>query len=219
MKLVLVRLFSRKFSSKDSSRVTQFLTSGRSTVIRHLISKYGDSCVAYFYFDFKDILKQDVTGLLCSLIAQRARTLEIIPQSLLELFRRHSARDPDHPSMPTSSELVEVLIDLLDLHSSCIVLDALDECRERSLLLATLSTIMSRAGRCKVCYSSRWDQEFQVLMSKFNVVALGIKIHQVDNDVSLYVQSMLDSDRRLSCHRLDVKAMILEKLSEGAQGM
>lgn len=56
-------------------------------------------------------------------------------------------------------------------------------------------------------------------MSRLDIGSLRIQAHQVGGDVSLFLQSTLANDERLSRHREGIKALILEKLSEGAQGM
>ena len=192
-----------------------------STVIENLISKHGDHNVSYFYFDFKDITKQDVLGFLSSLVLQRASIQDTLPGVLLDLFRRHSARDPDRPSAPSSFELLEVIGALLDVRPTFyIVVDALDECRERPLLLATITSLKEQlSSNCKIIFTSRWELDIESVMSKLEIKGLEARAHQVDSDISLFVRSVLESDERLSRHRRDIKATILEKLSEGAHGM
>ncbi|KAL8793896.1 MAG: hypothetical protein Q9195_003515 [Heterodermia aff. obscurata] len=190
-------------------------------VIEHLVCKYGDRRVAYFYFDFKDVTKQDVLGFLSSLVLQIAGYLDALPGVLVDLFRRHSARDPDRPSIPSTFELLEVIVAVLDVRPTFyIVVDALDECRERPLLLATVTSLKERLSpNCKILLTSRWELDIQRVISKLEIRDLEARAHRVDNDISLYVRSVLESDERLSRHRQDTKAIILEKLSEGAHGM
>ena len=192
-----------------------------STVIDHLISKYGDQNVLYFYFDFKDVTKQDVLGFLSSLVLQKASHLDSLPGVLVDLFRRHSARDPDRPSTPNSFELLEVIVALLDVRPAIyIVVDALDECRERPELLATITLLEERlSSNCKIMFTSRWELDIESVMVKLDIKGLEARAHQVDSDISLFVRSVLESDERLSRHRQDTKATILEKLSKGAHGM
>lgn len=197
------------------------ITLRRSTVIQYLIDTHGDRCIAYFYFDFKDKTKQDVIGLLSSLVIQTLQHLTPFPPVLLDLFHKHSARVPGTPSVPSCSELLDVLLTLLDLHDKVfIVIDALDECRERSSLLGTLTTFLARIkAHCRVFCTSRWDVDIQNVMSWLTIRSLRIQAHHVGGDVSLFLQSTLANDERLSRHREGIKSLILEKLSEGAQGM
>ena len=193
----------------------------RSAIIQYLISQYSDSHVAYFYFDFKDVTKQDVLSLLAVLVIQVAQYLETFPEILLELYRRHSLRDSNHPAIPTVSELIDALVTVINLHEDYFVLiDALDECRERPLLLEIISTLIHRTtSQCRVLCTSRWELEIQALMDSLPVNVVAIRPHQVDSDVSLFVRAVLQDDERLRCHRQGIKDLILEKLLEGSQGM
>ena len=193
----------------------------RSTVICDITSRYGSSSVVYFYFDFKDITKQDVLGLASSLVLQTIQNMDSFPSVLLDLFRRHSLRDAEHPSLPTTSELLDIFITLTNMqHTSFVVIDALDECREKPALLAFLAALIDRANpRSNMLWTSRWEVDIQDVTRKLGFRGLEIEAHQVHNDVSLYVQKRLESDERLRQHRPAIQALILEKLCHGAQGM
>ena len=193
----------------------------RSTIVQNLIAKHGDAKVAYFYFDFKDSAKQEVLSLLASWISQIARALQTLPQNLLNLYRRHSVRNPDHPSLPHVSELVEVLGDMVKLQPSCfLVVDALDECAHRPLLLDTLTVLFGLVRpHCKILCTSRAEADIKHALSKIAVKELQIQNCLVDRDVLTYVQAVLSSDERLKCHRPAIKELIEEKMVGGAKGM
>ena len=186
-----------------------------------MISRHSDSRVAYFYFDFKDRTKQDVLSLLASLVIQSAQHLDPFPEILLELYRRHSLRDSNHPSTPTASELTDALLTVINLHQDYFVLiDALDECRERPLLLEIIPALINRTtSQCRVLCTSRWELDIKASMDTLPVDAVAIEPQQVDSDVSLFLRAVLQTDERLGCHRQAIKDLILEKLSKGAQGM
>ena len=197
------------------------LTCRRSTIIRHLIAKYGDASVAYFYFDFKDSAKQDVISLIGSWISQIARTQKPLPNVLVSLFHRHSVRDPERPSQPTVYELTLALKNMMRLGSPIFLLvDALDECRQRSLLLETLSAFFNEdSPNWRIVCTSRAEVDIQRDLSRHEIKELRIQNHHVDHDVSLYVRAVLDNDERLSTHRQGIKNLIEAELVGGAKGM
>ena len=160
-------------------------------------------------------------SLLAGLVIQAAQNLDPFPEILLELYRRHSLRDSNHPSVPTASELTDAFLTVINLHQDYFVLvDALDECRERPLLLEIISTLINRTtSQCRVLCTSRWELDIKASMDTLPINAVAIKPQQVDTDVSLFVGAVLQSDERLRCHRQDIKDLILERLSKGAQGM
>ena len=195
--------------------------SSRSTIIRHLITKSINTTTAYFFFDFRDVAKQDVLSLLSSLIIQGSDAPGRLSTPLVNLFERHSLRDPEHPSPPTAFELVQVLTAMITLHQTFyIVIDALDECRQRPLLFDTISAIFDRVdSRCRILCTSRAEIDIQHTMHKLSVKELKIQNKHVDNDVALYVQAVLNDDDRLRTHRQGIKDLIAETLTQGSKGM
>ena len=196
----------------------------RSTVIRHLIAKHTPANVAYFFFDFKDVAKQDVLSLLSSLLAQCCRATDPLPSALLSLFQRHTVRDPDRPTSPTAWELVQVLVDVISVREDLyLVIDALDECRQRPSLLEVLETIASvfdnPSSRCRILYTSRVEVEIQRVFAKLRVIPLPVQNQHVDHDVALYVRAILETDHRLRAHRQGIKDLIVDTLTQGAKGM
>lgn len=193
----------------------------RSTIIRHLTTKFPDTTTAYFFFDFRDVAKQDVLSLLSSLVLQASGALERPPKPLVKLFDRHSMRDSEHPSSPTPFELVQVLTAMIALHETFyIVIDALDECRQRSSLLDTISAIFDRIDpRCRILCTSRADIDVQQAMHKLSIKELKIQNKQVDNDVALYIRAVLNEDARLRTHRQGIKDLVAETLTQGSKGM
>lgn len=82
-----------------------------------------------------------------SLVIQATRTLACLPRALVSLFQRHRVQDPERPSAPTVSELTQVLTAIIDLHSKFyIVIDALDESRQRPLLLEALCSLFEQTS-------------------------------------------------------------------------
>lgn len=160
-------------------------------------------------------------SLLSSLVIQGSDAPGRLPEPLVNLFERHSLRDPEHPSPPTAFELVQVLTAMIALHQTFyIVIDALDECRQRPLLFGTISAIFDRVNsRCRILCTSRAEKDIQHIMHKLFVKELKIQNKQVDNDVALYVRALLNDDDRLQTHRQSIKDLIAETLTQGSKGM
>ncbi|KAL9045733.1 MAG: hypothetical protein Q9214_001273 [Letrouitia sp. 1 TL-2023] len=192
-----------------------------STVIRHLITKHDDACVAYYFFDFKDAAKQDVRGLLASILTQIVGTFRSLPKPLLELFQRHRLRNPERPTSPTTDDVLGVLIGVLALRSTIfIVVDALDECKEMGLLLETLCAILNQPGSdCRFLFTSRPESEIRRTLQEQNVKDLPIQNIEVDRDVAVYVRAVLETDDRLRAHRQGIKDLIIDSLVNGAKGI
>ena len=87
----------------------------------------GLATMAYYYFDFRDVKKQDCYGLLTSLISQLSAESDSFFDSLSRLYS-DSARGIRMPDIDT---LKECMMDMLSLSGQApiyIIVDGLDEC-------------------------------------------------------------------------------------------
>ena len=87
----------------------------------------GLATMAYYYFDFRDVTKQDCYGLLSSLIFQLSAESDSCHDALSKLYSDNSRgmRKPDLDA------LKKCMVDMLSLPGQgtiYIVVDALDEC-------------------------------------------------------------------------------------------
>jgi hypothetical protein len=101
----------------------------RSAIIQDVegMREIGLATLAYYYFDFRDINKQDCYGLLSSLISQLSAESDACYNLLSKLY---SANTRDIRK-PTISALKKCLTNMLSLPGQTpiyIIVDALDEC-------------------------------------------------------------------------------------------
>jgi hypothetical protein len=101
-----------------------------STIIEHL-KMYCDSklglAIAYFYFDFNDIKKQNVVNCVSSLIAQLCSQVVDLPDKLKELYKRCN-NGSQKPAMHDLRGALALFAVTKELNDVFIILDALDEC-------------------------------------------------------------------------------------------
>ncbi|KAF2259137.1 hypothetical protein CC78DRAFT_586295, partial [Lojkania enalia] len=99
-----------------------------STIIEDLDKAIPRSTLLYFYFDFSDVHKQTLDGMIRSLISQLSPKNESAWKQLASLFSCDDGR-----RQPRCESLCQVLSQMLDpLENVYIVLGALDECRTRT---------------------------------------------------------------------------------------
>ena len=175
----------------------------------------------YYFFDFKDPAKQDVESLLKSLLIQSVGSMKLIPKPVLDIYQRHCLGNPEQPTAPTINELVETLIYVLaQLPTVFIVVDALDECKQITVLLKTLCGIVQQSEpNCRILLTSRAETAIQRGLEEQSIKGLEIQNATVDRDVALYVRAVLETDERLRSYRQTVKDLIVETLTNGAKGM
>src|SRR6266403_1668914 len=105
------------------------MASVRSAIIQDVgrLQADGSATMAYYYFDFRDIKKQDCYGLLSSLVSQLSADSDACYNILSKLYSEniHGTRKPDIDA------LKKCMMDMLNLPRQgpvYIIVDGVDEC-------------------------------------------------------------------------------------------
>jgi hypothetical protein len=176
---------------------------------------------ACFFFDFKDVQKQDPANMLRSLLYQLSHQSIKTPAILDALFSScESLRR--QPSVSVLLEALRLMIqEFLHVY---IVLDALDECAQRIGLMGMLETIAGwQLKNLHLLVTSRIERDINSTLQGFiddqNIISLQSEL--VDPDIKRYVQQTLSNDKRL--RKWDKDASILgiieATITNGANGM
>ncbi|KFA56361.1 hypothetical protein S40293_09448 [Stachybotrys chartarum IBT 40293] len=191
-----------------------------ATVLDHL-TKTNDKLLISFYFDFGDITKQTVDGMLRSLAFQMYEHGAAFKMHLDALFQsHHGGRD-----QPSTNALSEVVYTMFKGDKFFVVLDALDESTTRSELLQWIGDIASSPDlhHVQLLCTSRPESEFQhdlpELIGQGNCSL--IDKQAVNADVRAYVTSQLENRREFKIKSLseDLFGLIQRKVGDGADGM
>ena len=183
--------------------------------------------MAYFYFDFKDTGQPDSRALLSSLLIQLSDQYEKFYDVLFELYSRHQ----DGSKQPTNDSLMQCLKDMLAIMEQVptyLIIDALDECpndsgipslREQALELVT-ELVELRRQNLRLCITSR--PEFDIHTTLRPLATQQLSLHDENGqkqDINAYITSIVRSDTKMKTWRDDDKDMVIEKLTEKADGM
>jgi hypothetical protein len=191
------------------------------------MSEAGLASIAVFYFDFRDSLKQDIRGALSSLLTQLSTSSDACCGILEQLYSAHKNGSKE-PSENALKECLKSMITLQDQGPIFIVLDAIDECpnstgcpspREDHLkLIGWLSGF--HFPQLSICITSRpeVDIEDALLPLASHTVSLHDESGQKE-DIVNYIKWFISSDSKARKWRKEDKELVLEKLSEGADGM
>ncbi|KAH6640435.1 hypothetical protein F5144DRAFT_589910 [Chaetomium tenue] len=177
-----------------------------TTIVDHLRKmKEPKDCVTLeFYFDFSDTTKQEIDGVLRSLVFQLYK-LGFHPKDLDRLYKSHF-----------DGQRHRIIY---------IVLDALDECGERKELLEWMKGFTTRPGLSHVhlIATSRPEEEFLSRIPEWlgKERCLPLDSKAVDADIRSYVTAALKQnadfvDKRLS---QDLLERICTKVGDGADGV
>jgi hypothetical protein len=191
------------------------------------ISSAGSAFLAYFYFDFKDTAKQDCRALLSSLLVQLSDQSDIFCDALSSLYATHKQGS----EQPTDNSLVQCLKDMLAMMKHVpiyIIVDALDESpndsgiptsREKVLQLVE-ELVGLRHPNLRLCITSR--PEFNIRTTLGPLATQQVSLHDESGqkqDINEYATSVVHSDVRMRRWRDDDKTMVIDKLTEKADGM
>jgi hypothetical protein len=189
----------------------------------------GSSLVVFYYFDFKDVAKRDVRGLLASTLLQLVNKADSCWDTLHRLYRSCDAGF----KQPSEAALIKCLKSMVDLPGQVpiyLIVDALDECpditgtpsaRERVLNFIR-DLIQSNHPNLFVCLTSRPEHDISAtldpLTSPTNRVSLHEEVGQM-RDIESYVRSFVQTDAIMRRWRVEDKELVINVLSERAGGM
>jgi hypothetical protein len=195
-----------------------------STIVEHLLQHCHDDAsmvMTYFYFDFKDTQKQDPELMLHSLLCQLLQRSVVIPKSVDALFSS-CENGKRQPSLHTLLDVTrQVAREFAHVY---VVLDALDECAQRSELMDMLETVAGwQLDNLHLLMTSRRERDIESSLESYlgkeDVVCLQRDV--VNQDIQRYVQQRLRVDKGLAKWNKDatVRQEIEAALMGGAHGM
>jgi hypothetical protein len=187
----------------------------------------GLCLVAYYYFDFRDAAKQDIRGLLSSLVVQLCAKSDLCYDILSRLYSKHDAG----LRLPDDDALTQCLKDMLELPGQppiYIVIDALDECPNslgapspRELVLALIEDLVGlHLPNLRICVTSRSEADIQETLEP--LVSHSVSLHDEAGqklDILDYISSAVQSDRKMRKWRAEDRQLVIDTLSRRADGM
>jgi hypothetical protein len=183
--------------------------------------------MAYYYFDFRDVKKQDRYGLLSSLLSQLSAKSDSCSDVLSQLYSNYAGGT----GKPTTSALTKCMKDMLSLPGQghiYIIIDALDECPDvtgapsaREEVLELVQELVGlKLPNLHLCVASRPEIDIRKCLEPLE--PLQISLHDESgqkNDIIEYIKSVVHSDRKMRSWRDEDKELVIKVLSEKADGM
>jgi hypothetical protein len=183
--------------------------------------------MAYFYFDFRDAEKQHLRGLLSSLIFQLCANSDLCYQILSNLYSNHAGGAVE----PSEAVLSECLVEMLQVPGQppmYIIIDALDECPNisgmptpREQVLEFLEHLVtSDLPNVHICATSRPEIDIQNILEP--LAPLCMSLHDESGqkeDILSYISKVVRADQRMRRWRNADKQLVIDSLSDKADGM
>lgn len=187
----------------------------------------GLALMAYYYFDFRDAEKQNRYGLLSSVLSQ----LSAESDSCHEILSRLYLANAGGARKPTSIVLTRYIKDMLSLpgHGPIyIVIDALDECPNTSGTPSAREQVLELVEKLVdlnlpnlyLCVASRPEIDIRMVLEPLK--HLQISLHDErgqTEDIIAYIKFAVHSDRNMRRWREEDQNLVIDTLSERANGM
>ena len=183
--------------------------------------------MAYFYFDFRDVDKQNLSNLLPSLLIQLSARSDPCCDILSRLYSEHDRG----VQKPKDRAMIECLKEMLALEAQAptyIIMDALDECpittnipSPREEVLAFVDELVGlHLPNVHICVTSRPEHDIQTVFK--DLAPRAVSLHDESGqqeDIVNYVTCFVRADRKVRRWREEDKGLLIKTLSEKADGM
>jgi hypothetical protein len=187
----------------------------------------GLARMAYYYFDFRDVKKQDCYGLLSSLVSQLSAESDPCYNILSELYsdNMNGTREPD---IDSPKEWMKDMLNLPGQGPIYIIVDALDECPNLSGTPSARGEVLELIGELAdlelpnvhQCVASRPEMDIRVVLDP--LTTLKISPHDETGqkeDIVQYIKSVVYSDWNMRRWKEGDKQVVVVTLSDKANGM
>ena len=187
----------------------------------------GLATLAYYYFDFRDVKKQDCYGFLSSLISQLSAESDSCFNILSQLYS-DSTRGIRKPDIDALKKCMTDMLSLSGQAPIYIIVDALDECpnfpgrpSSREEVLDLIEELIDlNLHNVHLCVTSRPEMDIRMVLE--TLTSLKISLHDESGqkeDIIDYIKSVVRSDRRMRRWREEDKNLVIDTLSQNADGM
>ena len=201
----------------------------RSAIIQDIEGRHaaGLATMAYYYFDFRDIKKQDCYGLLSSLVSQLSADSDPCFNILSQLYSNHSRgiRKPDIDALKSC------ITDMLGLSGQApiyVIVDGLDECPNSSGMTSAREEILElieelvdlKLPNVHLCVASRPEIDIRTVLEP--LTSYSICLHDESGhkeDIIAYIKSAVQSDWTMRKWREEDQNLVIDTLSRKADGM
>ena len=187
----------------------------------------GLATMAYYYFDFRDVKKQDCYGLLSSLILQLSAESDSCFNILSKLYSDHG-RGIRKPNIDALKKCTTNMLSLPGQAPTYIIVDAVDECPNlsgtpsaREEVLELIEDLVNlKLPNVHLCVASRPEIDIRMVLDP--LTSLKISLHDESgqkDDIIKYIKSAVRSDRRMRRWREEDQTLVIDTLSQNADGM
>jgi len=188
--------------------------------------KSGGASLAMYFYDFRDDLKKDLRGLLSSILFQLCDQSDSYYNILSTFYSTHRSG----AQSPRDEELIRCLVDLVKLPGPPVylIVDGLDESPNtstqsflREQVLSFLDGLVkAQLQNLRLCVASRPEVDIKAILEplSFHSVSLENESGQ-KKDIKDYIKSIVHMDKKMKSWNPKHKQLVIDVLTEKADGM
>ena len=200
-----------------------------STIIEDIeaMRKSGLASLAFHYYDFREDSKKDRRGLISSMLVQLCHQSNNYCDILSNFYMEHAGGC----RVPSDDALFRCLMSILEYPGEApifLIVDALDECPDisslssprKKVLMLVEKLIDSRLPNLRLCITSRPEADIKFAIEPLTFCS--VSIHDESGqmrDIESYIKSTVNSDRKMRRWRPEHKQLVIDVLTERADGM
>jgi hypothetical protein len=200
-----------------------------STIIEDIraMRKAGLASFAFFYCDFREDQKKELRGLLSSFLVQLCYQSDSYFDILSKFYSEHEKG----MRPPSDDALVECLKDLLKLPGLApvyLIVDALDECPNPSVVRSPRAKVLNlieeliktQIRNLRVCVTSR--PELDIKMALDPLILLSVSLHDEGGqkrDIENYIKSVINTRTINGRWKEEHRILAIAVLTEKSNGM
>jgi hypothetical protein len=183
--------------------------------------------MGYYYFDFKDIAKQGIRGLLTSLLSQLCAKSDPCYEILSNLYSENDAGS----RQPHNKALIRSLKEILELPQApmrYIILDGIDECPNTSGFPTAREEVLKffeelvnlNLSNLRICVTSRPELDIQTILQPLTPLHVSLQDQPGQKQAILdYISKVVRSDHFMERWAPEDKQLVIDTLSAKADGM
>ena len=189
-----------------------------SVVIEELQTRFRDNKrigIAYLYCNFRRQGEQRINDLTISLLKQLVESQTSLPDSVRDLYKRHS-RNQTRPSVDEISQCFQSVITIYS--RTFIIIDALDECQVshgcRDKFLSELFSLQDKCG-VNIFATSR---DMPDITGRFQG-SMSLEIRASEHDVRRYLDSQISNLPSFVKRNPDLQEEVKAEITKAVDGM
>jgi hypothetical protein len=200
-----------------------------STIIEdiHAMQKAGLASLAFFYCDFREDRKKELRGLLSSFLVQLCHESDPYFNILSKFYSEHG-KGSRTPSDDALAGCLKSLLNLPGLAPVNLIVDALDECPNASVVRSPRAEILSfieelvttQILNLHVCVTSRPELDINDVLSP--IIFRSVSLHDEsgqNRDIEDYIKSVINTRPKKGRWKEEHRKLAIDILIKKSNGM